>query len=438
MKIFNEDPSKENSEYGELDCVNVPRRVGFDRIVLTLSVESIEWGVLNKKLQDEKAYQHHSVSVNKTSDAEQALSICNGLEPLPWVSSVRVVIDTNVLSIRKCNIPGREDICLFEIHIKPLSGYEYLGNISNNTCEEEQNHVKELMYVIKEEYGIHFREGYSVLRDVEINVNMKINRKEEHFIGPIEILGPYQSALKGFNVSRFGISGEIKFTKSESDFNRDLPGVQYTSANATSATRIIKLYDKAYETQDNINRKEERQINYIENLCRLEYELIKKEEISVYFCGKTNLFDLTQEDVENAFRELTNELIKKPLDMYYHIYDKAIEDYFEQIDINKPGWRRDLIMDIAKALDKSRIGYYNITDEELRYNVSLIKAPSVKAHGARISASLKNEIKKLDGSFIRVTEGQKEYIPLVNWLCGIDREEAQKVFFKYVTTKNNV
>ncbi|NLB79361.1 MAG: hypothetical protein GX796_11150 [Clostridiaceae bacterium] len=430
MKIFKEDSSKESSEYGKLDCVNIPRRVGFDRIVLSLSVESIDWGVLNKKLQDEKTYQHRSVSVNNTSDAEQALSICNGSDPLPWVSSVRVTINTNVLSIRKCNIPGREDICLFEIHIKPITGYEYLGNISNNTCEEEKNLVKELMMVIKGEYGICFREGYSVLREAEININMKINREEEHLIGPLEILGPYQSTIKGFYVSRFGIPEENKPTISESDLC-DLPGVQVTSAKAESATRIIKLYDKAYETQSKIDIKEKRQITYIENLCRLEYVIKKKEEIEVYFRGKTNLFDLTQEDVEYAYRKLTKELMKKPLDEYYHKYDKAIEDCFEHIDIIKMGWRNDLIWKIVKALNKKNVNYYNVTDEELRFWVSLIKAPSVKAHGARISSSIKKEIDKLDGCFIRVTKGEKEYIPLINWLCGIDREEEQKVFFKY-------
>lgn len=260
---------------------------------------------------------------------------------------------------------------------------------------------------------------------------MKINHEEDHLIGPIEILGPYQSMLKGFIVSRFGIPGENKLTKRESDFIRDLPGVQDTSANATSATRIIKLYDKAYETQSNINPKEERQITYIENLCRLEYVIKKKEEIAVYFRDKINLFDFTQEDVEYAFRKLTKELMKKSLDMYYHKYDKAIEDYFKQIDINKPEWRKDLIMDIVKAVGNSRVVYYNITDEELRDYVSLIKAPSVKAHGARISSSLKKEIHKLGGCFIRVTEGEKEYIPLIKWLCGISGDEEQKVFFKY-------
>lgn len=436
MKLFRADLSKENSlipmfEHLGYKRVNVPRRVGFDRIKIGLSVKSIDWDMLYNRSQVEKNFKHKSVSVNETVKGEQALNICNGLDPLPWVSSIRVTINSSVLTIRKCNIPSRNDICNFEIYIKPFQGHEILGNLSNNSCEEEQSYVKELMQVVAKEYGIHFEEGYSVLREVEINVTMKINRKEDGLIGPVEILGPVLTMLENFTSSRYGVPGKNRILNRGNLFVHDLPGVQDTSINAVSSTRKVKLYDKTFETKESNNSKKNKQITFMENLCRLEYIISKREEIAVYFRGKTNLFDMTQDDLNYAFRKLTRVLLKEPLEEYYRDFDNAVEEYFKRINIHNRKWRLELIRDLLLAVHNSRVGYYNMTEEELRHYVTVMNAASVTAHGARIASGIKNEIQKLDGRAIKVTKGKKEYIPLINWLCNIDGEEEQYIYYLY-------
>lgn len=140
---------------------------------------------------------------------------------------------------------------------------------------------------------------------------------------------------------------------------------------------------------------------------------------------------MTQDDLNYAFRKLTRVLLKEPLEEYYRDFDNAVEEYFKRINIHNRKWRLELIRDLLLAVHNSRVGYYNMTEEELRHYVTVMNAASVTAHGARIASGIKNEIQKLDGRAIKVTKGKKEYIPLINWLCNIDGEEEQYIYYLY-------
>ncbi len=119
--------------------VDVPRRVGFDHIVIGTRIINVDWNLLDKTIKIESQKNHTKTLYYQECRSEKfRLTICANADKEHWYSSISIRLRSNKLSIKKCNLPNCSDICNFEINIPPISEHEILGNISNMTVPLEQ------------------------------------------------------------------------------------------------------------------------------------------------------------------------------------------------------------------------------------------------------------------------------------------------------------
>lgn len=378
--------------------LTIPRRVGFDRIRTVLEIKEIDWNKLANAIEREKELHTEALTVKQTVSSEQALKICNGLQPLPWVSDITVRFSNFTLSINRGNGRSNHDICSFEVFLCPMKGYEFLGNFSNNSCKEEQNYVKELMRKISENYGIYFDENYAGLRCVEINVNYKMKHGIE---GAIENLGAYQAKLDGFRHSEYKESGGKNYLVNKETLWRMIVGGTFpTGLASTSRDKEIKIYDKTRESIYSYNKssKDGTEIKDLSTMCRIEYTLKRKEVIEQYCNKKSNLFDLTQEDIEKAFRALSKDLLEKPIKAYYDEIDNAFAKYLENADITKDKkWREHFVDRMKDIVSEDGAGIYFITEDDIRSCTSHMSAKTIKSNAKRTANYTIDAFKKMGG-----------------------------------------
>lgn len=412
--------------------LTIPRRVGFDRIRVVLGIKEIDWSKLANAIQREKELHMDALTVKQTVSSEQALLICNGKQPLPWVSDIMIRFSNFTLSINRGNGRSNHDICSLEVFISPLKDYEYLGNFSNNSCEEEKAYVKKLMQKIGENYGIFFEDNYAGLRQMEINVNYKMKRG---IVGAIEMLGSYQAKLDRFTHSEYKENGgKNYFANKETLWRTILDGMTPTGLVSTSNDKIVKIYDKRKETIYSYNKssKDGTKIKELSTMCRVEYTLKRKEVIEQYCNKKSNLFEFTQEDIEGAFRKLSVELLEQPIKEYYSEIDNAFARYLENIDITKDKkWRERLFNRMTEIVNNYGAGIYTVTEEKIRSFTSYMPAKTIKSNARRTANLTIKVFKELGNRSIRVVQGEEEYKAVLKWLCELQGEEKQEIYVLY-------
>ena len=405
--------------------IDLPRRIGFDRVVVSLEVMGIDWDMFDMILEYEGKRKHKTLYATDCRNKEKILHVCDDMDKEHWYSSIRIVLGSNKFTLQKCNLPGRHDICRFEICIPPMPDHEILGNIHNLTCEQEQQRVRVMMDEI-ERYGIRLDKDVANIKEVEINVNICLSAFNMDFRDAVENIRQYRQCLKGFADEDHSEPDKGKnqvFYDPANLWSRevDIPARKETSFHSKSPTRIIKVYDKSAE----VIEKSKGKLTFVSPITRIEFVLIDPSEIPVYFNGKNNLMHMTQDDIEDAFHSLADRLLKKPLDTYYRSVNNILEKYFGQIDIEGFAWRKNVVMDIERFLGKSN-GFLIIPIEELSRYVSLIPAKSIKKNRARITKSLRAEF--TPSSCIRITKSDT-YTELMNWLCTIKGEEPQNIVY---------
>lgn len=415
--------------------VNIPRRVGFDKVVLSVVLLSINWEVFDEALK--LLGGHTKVTARDCRKKEKVLQICQNEEQRHWYSSIIVNMGSNTFTVRRCNLPGRRDICLLEAVINPIPDHEILGNIHNLTCKAEQERIRELMTRL-EMVGIVVDQKQAYLHDVEINVNLFIMAASGGFEGAMEIFRPYRLFLStNFRNSDFWENGEDnifiynlhgpKLKADNVNINKPYP----TSFNTTSKTIDIKVYDKGYETIV----KSKGKIDWISPITRIEF-LIKGEKENRLYFRETNIFKLTQQDVVHAFQDLFRSFIRNPLKQYYTNINVVLEKYFEKINIHQYAWRKNLVIDIAKLIDQAD-GYFVCTYHDLSRYVSYIPAKSVKINRARITNSLKKEI--IESGMMKMRIEDTDVVEeLMTWLCKIpDDDTYQEVLYSVNLQEKN-
>ena len=452
--------------------VDVPRRVGFDRIVVGVKVYKIDWDTLKERVRKEKQYAEEkmkTVTLWPVNDEDLILSVCQGEPRICWYSSIQIRIGADTFLLRKCNISGRSDISKLEVHVKAPNGHECLGNIRNYTCEHEQERVRNLYNTLERQYGIYL-DNSATLKEAEINVNVVLN-KDRHCGNEFEfaarLLKNYQLYLDGFthdtytenkdidikpkrlnlefinpntnnNQILLGYYANSKMVISDLEnnlmlkqpyryscfieFSNKIRGKKLTSIDSTSPTRDVNIYDKSFETEMKSNRN----IRLLDRICRVEYTIRREKEIKSYF-GKTDLFILTQHDVERAFHKLSEKLIKGPIDMYYRKVNKEIEGLFER-RITKDNWRSQLVYEIVNIISRQNGIHYILTEEELDIYVRLLEGRSVKKNATRIKKSLIEQIDKI-GSELIVVEEERISDCLLNWLINVAGDEEQMIYY---------
>ena len=412
--------------------IDLYRRIGFDRIIVSSEVIRVDWSRFDNVLKKEETEKKHTLYAYDCRKKEKILKICEEEDWRHWYSRIQVCLASNRLTLSKCNLPGCRDICRFEICIPPLPGHEVLGNIHNLTCKQEQERVFNMMAEV-EQYGIYLNKEIANIKEVELNVNIYLGAHNRDFKDAIEIIRPHRQGLTGFKDSDYAeqdnkrkpvVKGYMPKTGYPWAENVDIPKRNKTSFNSVSKSRTVKVYDKAAETIT----KSKGKLSFVSPVTRVEFVITDAKEVPVYFNRKENLFEMTQDDAEDAFHLLASRLLKKPLDAYYRVWNRALEIYFERIDIYKHAWRKNVVMDIDKFVKESD-GFLIIPIKELSRYVSLIPAKSVKKNRARITRTLQSEFRDRAAS-IRITESDT-YNELMDWLCSLKGEEEQNILYSF-------
>ncbi len=330
------------------------------------------------------------------------------------------------MTVKKCNLPGRKDICILEVFIPPLKNHEILGNIHNMTCDMEQTHVLELICQI-ERYGIYLRKDKADIREAEINVNIYLTAHDHSFRDALEIIRPFRLCLPRFKDDDRA-EADSKNTVAlghgfEWSTDTDIRKRKKTSFTSSSRSIIIKVYDKSAE----IISKSKGEITFISPITRIEFLIKDKNEIPIYLNKKENLFDMQQEDVEFAFHKLSNIFIKAPLDVYYKKMNKVIEEYFERIDVAMYAWRKNTVTELDNIIKKMD-SFMIIPESELSRYVSYIPAKSIKKNRSRIVKSLIEEFHYRNASCVRITPTDT-YNELMEWMCSLTGSDAQNIMY---------
>lgn len=446
MAILAERMTKDNSTIELMELVDpehtraaeLPRKIGFDRVVVSLEVTSIDWNMLDIVYASETGMPR-SLSLFECRSQEKCLAICAAEDQQHWYSSIKVQVASNTFTMKKCNLPGCRDICLFEICIPPIEGHECLGNIHNLSCEQEKLRVREMMDEL-ERYGIFCNRDYAVLKQAEINVNIFLVANNVGFKDAVEMLRPHRHGLDRFHFSDYAAKLENN-DREYTIFKVDEAGRPWvktlgikersrTSFNSVGRSLVIKVYDKAAETIE----KSGGFIEFVSPITRIEF-FISAPNLIPYYFGQENLFEMTQDDIENAFHHLADKFIRRPLMEYYSKITYGFEKYFESIDINEFAWRKNVVMTMDNTIKKTD-DFYIIPYEELVRYVGLIQAPSIKKNRARIAKELKEEFRKRNAQCIRITN-EDIAKQLVDWLCTITGEEEQNIIYRITDDEDN-
>lgn len=368
-----------------------PIQVGFDKIKLKLELGDIDYNRLQSAVNESKLNADSWLFAKTTTDSNVALDICNDSDTL--YTYIKVELGNNdILTITPTGI-DRKDNCSLVLHIK---AHKYLGNIYNNTVEEEIAYIQTKLHEIEELTGLYFNPEYLELTEAEINMNLLYELESMSFVDIQKTIGVYQivngkSSNNGYTVSSIkkstvdAMPSAIKGKRKISLYTR------YTDID-------INIYDKSYETKHNYNDtfdKDADRLDMIQsNYLRIEFRLSKRG-IGTYL-PDSNLVRLCQSDIEDAFKKIYKKCIHDNIVKYYRNWDLRLQKYFSNLDItnykNRSAWKKDFLLDISSQLNNEGDGYLYLTKDELKSYIKMIPAPSVQKNAKKIVEQIIKEM----------------------------------------------
>lgn len=418
-----------NNDNYKVKLVNVPRRIGFDRIIVRCRLINVDWAVFEKRKDRCRFYTADSV--------DKALTICQSLNKPQWYKQIEIYVTANnVFKIKKCNLPNQTDICSFEIVVSPIKGHEKLGNITNMNCYEEQNRVRALFDKIAD-YGFYLDKDYAIISSVELNVNLLFNSKlrvNDRHNTVIDLLRSFVNYLDKYKdidffepdsksarmIEKISIESQIYHPLDSGFKDRRDTGFREISKNKTVD---ISVYDKGIE----VINKSDGVISEMSPLIRIEFLIRRQDKILTCFKRKNNLFELDQDDIEYAFHMLVRNLMFENYVKYRSDIYKSFESTFEGLDINTRRWRKKLVNQMDHAVEKHR-GSVLITKDFLRQCVGLMHAKSIPKKGSEVNKSL---IKEFNEYAQNIIVSDVDYIDeLFVYLGNLKCEENQVI--KYI------
>ena len=371
------------SDSGHNKVLDLPRRVGIDKIVVSCRVMSIDWNAMDMVLTSEHGFSaaDRTLVVTDCRYPDRRLPVCDENDMDHRYSKIQVFLNQNhekdQFVFSKSNLSNEYIISLLKVFVPPLEGHEILDNVSNLGYEQEKVRILALMDEL-ERYGIHLDRNVAYIRNVEINVNICIMDEHSDFRDSIEIIRPYRHGLKGFTDSDYGDADENKILQiygTNADKTKwikklGIPQRNKTSFNSISRSRIIKVYDKSAEikskTYKNRFKNDGIFVGFMSPITRLEFELKDRNEVRTFF-DTDNFFELNQEAVEAAFHDLVSRYIKIPLDKYYRAWNRGLEQYFSKIDIHQYAWRKNTVIELDSQVSEAD-GFLIISfDDLIRY-----------------------------------------------------------------------
>ncbi len=410
-----------------LKSCDLPIRVGLDKISVKMPIVKVDWKEFDRNL-----HRKSGLSAKSCRELKDKIFICDCDDPGHWVSWVGLKLRHYSIIIKSKKSAEAE----IEATIPTISGFEELGNIHNLSCDEMKSHIRVLIGKARE-YGIYLDDSHSIIQTAEINLNLyDVGYSElgEDFEAVIKLVAPLITG-QNTNAVAYGVKKAqndictIEVQGKSMDFSVQRSVTQTFSTDNGGIKTLI--YDKSEETQ----KSSKGLIHKIStNITRVEFKAAGKD-FGPYM-DETDLFNLSQADIENAFRKLVLKQIKLPFKKICDKWDRIFEELFSAMDIAKnPQKWKDNICEILNRLTKN-IGYQLIiTKDELSRYVSYMQGDSVSKNRARLTNDLTREIGKL---CLNVIITDKDYVnSFLEKLCSISGEEKKTIVYEVKTLSSD-
>lgn len=404
-----------------------PIQVGFDRVILKLTLKSIDYDILQSAIDVCKLNEDNWIFTKTTSDQDISLNICKSNSVK--YTYIKVNLGNNdILTITPTG-KDRTDNCTLILHIAP---HKYLGNIYNNCVCDEISFIHNKMAEIEQLTGLCFDRNYLELTEAEINMNFLYDLESMTFADIVNAIGAYQimnkkSTNNGFSISTLKKSVVDAMTSSIIGKNKISIYTRYTDVD-------INIYDKSYEAKHGYNLefdKDNDKIDMIQsNYLRIEFKFSKRG-ISTYL-PSSNLNNLTQIDIEEAFKKIYRKYIHDNVVKYYRSWDLRLQKYFGQLDIsaykNRSAWKKDFLLDISAQLRNEGDGFLYLTKEELKSYIKLIPAPSVKKNANKIAEQILYEMESKRDMPIRIVD-EVPYKVIDEFILNFSGVQEQAIWY---------
>ena len=223
-----------------------PIQVGFDRVILKLTLESIDYDILQSAIDICKFNEDNWIFTKTTSDQDISLNVCKSSNVK--YTYIKVNLGNNdILTITPTG-KDRADNCTLILHIAP---HKYLGNIYNNCVLDEISFIHGKMTEIEQLTGLCFNRYYLELTEAEINMNFIYDLESMTFTDIVNAIGVYQIMNKKSTNNGFSIS---TLKKSVVDaMSCSIIGKRKISMYTRYTDVDINIYDKSYEAKHGYN-----------------------------------------------------------------------------------------------------------------------------------------------------------------------------------------
>ncbi len=324
--------------------------VGFDLIKCRVFIQSIKWDQLNNIIkkssgvpdyQSLKAEDHIRYTI--AGGNNKPLNIYGNNENGNYAS---IMIEYKDFSLRllSANIKKKGDVNQLIVHVSPQ--IDVLGNMNNASAEIVKKRVRAVIRCLKSKFGIILDETVATINYFELNRNYAYDGK-----GFIEFFEAAFCSLP----DRFCISPKKTPWGS-------LGVVDNLGIFANSSTVQLHVYNKLLETEENSQI-----FLYVEapTVYRVEFVVTKKKQVESWL-STSNVFELKQDKVEEAYFKYLKKYAIDPFDQQYKLFYEFIIGLEDIYDTSKRHWTDEFANRLIFYAPRFHLDPIFITPDEVK------------------------------------------------------------------------
>ncbi len=342
-------------------------KVGFDRMQFNVDIQSIDEEKLKEAKKDcqKQSYSElprivvEYVDPDNEEDIPLALPIADHR-----YKKIEITLSHHVSFVFKKNNSKLEDdgqrkrdIYLLKTYVEPQPGHEILGNIGNYSYDEMGLVIQQAVMELQDLTGIAINPDTIRLNDMELNLTFRQNCDFNELMRSVSFYQVYPR--KGYAVKEYKISDEeaVQFGEEKSKKKSKLKDLKMKTTGFTASSKaksiVVKLYDKKEETiAYAADRGYDLRVEGDEALIRLEFKIRTNVQLKRYFHVNENadgvyyFKDLSQERIEDTYKELVDIFFKEPYEKKYVPESlKVLKKIVSELDTSRKGgkWKQELI-----------------------------------------------------------------------------------------------
>lgn len=445
---FFEDPEWQSLDFNPFLTPNVKRfplyvMPGIDLIKFNFKLDKIDWTKFNpyfeQKIGEKYGYKIH---IQDTEVEEKQLAIKGNKK----YQSIIISSDKFRIAMKK-TIFGKNtgpDSMIIELHVD--SYWEGAGNIENRSYVDTDLSLKSYIEKMETYFGIFVRYESISINYVEVNMTFDPMGDTSELI---RLLSPFQTFLP----KSFELNDDYKYkSRMESDYvkNKPLKIMKYNGMRVKSRTIDIKIYNKKYEHNHQIDEKKKKEERLRKKalkegskkkpkdesansmrkisteLIRIEFAVWKPKQVKSHF-GTNIWHELTDKGIKDAFYDMYKCYIEKNYEEYICRGRSEMINYFKTIDITDRSWRKKLQAYSEGFYRKSGGGFFVFSRDDIKIFVDQINAPSVKSNKSRICKSIEDILLPKDSKHTR-----ERWVYLVGCLIDCSRRLQEGETLQYM------